>query len=383
MTSAQRALLVSWLALATVCTVLMARYPGEETIPYHIAWFGIAVAYGYGPWPLRSTVAAVSSYTVASGGVLVWRTAQGVLEVEELAEIPLMCMLVTMMVLHVRRRHAALVALGEMADRERDRARMRERLSRLTSHEMRTPLTIAVGYVDQLLRSTHTEQQRDDLLVVRDELGRLTRGSERLLRMMQLQDQTWLEDVDLDRLVRQTAERWSAVAVRQWTVAADVGLFRCSEERIRACFDTLIENSLRYTDEGDHIRVFAQRSGHDVLLGVADSGPGLDERVASRISSGWTDGTGGGPLLADPRSQTGLGLGILREVAVSRGGGLLAGTAAEGGALVMVRLPLMSPQVTDGGTSPRGSTAGLPGGAAIGAVHAPPPASEVSPLLGW
>jgi signal transduction histidine kinase len=203
--------------------------------------------------------------------------------------------------------------------RERRRALIRERLSRVTSHEMRSPLTIAVGYVDHLLRGEHDAERREDLLVVRDELGRLTRGSDRLLRLMQLQDQTDVRDVDLDGLLRDTAERWAAVADREWAVDCEVATFRCSPERIRACLDTLIENSLRYTEAGDAVRVVAFQLGEDVVVGVADSGPGLDPQVSAALNRG--DGTDS--LLRDPRSQTGLGLSLVREVAGAHGGRLL------------------------------------------------------------
>jgi two-component system, OmpR family, sensor kinase len=242
------------------------------------------------------------------------------------------------MVWHVRRRHTAALALGELVQRERRRALIRERLSRLTSHEMRSPLTIAVGYVDHLLRGEQDAERREDLLVVRDELGRLTRGSDRLLRLMQLQDHTDVRDVDLDRLLRDTAERWAAVADREWAVDCEVATFRCSPERIRACLDTLIENSLRYTEDGDAVRVVALQLGEDVALGVADSGPGLDPHVSAALNR--SDGMATeDSLLRDPRSQTGLGLSLVREVAGAHGGRLLTGRATEGGALVMVLLP--------------------------------------------
>ena len=334
----QRGLLAAWLLLASVCTALMMAYPGRETLPYHIGWFGFAVAYGFGPWSRRTTLLTVAAYTACSGAVLVWRVDAGVLDGDELYEIPLMCMLVSMMVWHVRRRHTAALALRELMQRERRRALIRERLSRLTSHEMRSPLTIAVGYVDHLLRGEQDAERREDLLVVRDELGRLTRGSDRLLRLMQLQDQTDVRDVDLDGLLRDTAERWAAVADREWAVDCQVATFRCSPERIRACLDTLIENSLRYTEAGDAVRVVALQLGDDVALGVADSGPGLDPHVSAALNR--SDGMATeDSLLRDPRSQTGLGLSLVREVAGAHGGRLLTGRATEGGALVMVLLP--------------------------------------------
>ena len=45
----------------------------------------------------------------------------------------------------------------------------------------------------------------------------------------------------------------------------------------------------------------------------------------------------------DERSQTGLGLGLVKEIVEARGGRLHAGRSREGGALLVARLPLASP----------------------------------------
>src|SRR4051812_40154624 len=243
----RRRLFLPWLVLATACCVLMWLAPGSETIPYHIAWIGVALAYGFDPWSTRRTVAAIGVYTVVTGGILVVRAATEAIAWDETAEIPLMCTLVVLSVWHVRRREFARAQLAKVADRDRDLAAQRERLNRLTSHEMRTPLTIAVGYLDLLLGRHPDPETEADLQVVQDELGRLSRAGERLLRMIHLQEQQDAEVVDVDALFEQVADRWATVADRRWVVDSRVGSQLLSAERLRACLDTLIENALRHT----------------------------------------------------------------------------------------------------------------------------------------
>ena len=86
-------LFTPWVLLATVCCALMWLSPGNETIPYHVAWAGFALAYGFDTWSPTRTVVALGSYTLATGGLLVTRAAQDVLAWQELAEIPLMLLL--------------------------------------------------------------------------------------------------------------------------------------------------------------------------------------------------------------------------------------------------------------------------------------------------
>lgn len=312
--------------------------PGDETIPYHIAWIGLALAYGFDPWPPRLTFAAICVYTVVTGGVLAARAATGVIAWEETSEIPLMAILVLLSVWHVRRRQSAAFELRRMADREMLLAQQRERLSRLTSHEMRTPLTIATGYVDLLLEGERDDDSREDLLVVRDELGRLSRAGERLLRMMRLQDEPVRELVHVDEFLQQVADRWSTVAERRWAVDSTAGDCLVPAERLRACLDTLIENALRYTTTGEAVRLTSFRSDGTVYVGVADAGPGFDDELAAAINN-QDFRTAQHLTETSASSQTGLGLGLLHEMVSTGDGKVLAGRSAEGGALVLMALP--------------------------------------------
>ena len=329
-----------WLASAAACTVLMWLWPGDETIPYHVAWAAFALLYGFGDWSPRRAVSGLAIVTATTGGILVARAAGGVIAWEETAEIPLMGLLMVLMVWHVRRRQAALAAVTLMAGRERELAREREWLTRLTSHEMRTPLTIARGYVEMLLAADEDDGRRRDLAVVDDELARLTRVTERLVRAIRLQGDPEVEWVDLDMVLRQTAERWSAVAQRRWVVDAHAGSCEGSVERLRASLDTLVENAVRYTVTGDVIRLTGSRTADVVTLGVGDSGAGLSPEQVDAING--TD-----HLLAqtprDALSQTGLGLGLVRAAVTARGGRVVAGRSPEGGALLLLQTPLTAP----------------------------------------
>lgn len=339
-------LVVPWLLVWTTCTWLMWVRPEEGVVPFHLAWIAFATAYGFEPWPLRPTLVVLAATTAATGSVMVVHVYAGVLDSAELAEVPLMLILCLLVAWHVQRRDAATRRVAVLARREVEAAARRERLARLTSHEMRTPLTIATGYVDLLLDGdgdAHGDgapdgSRRADLLVVRDELGRLARTADRLVRMIRLQDSLPSAPVDVDRLLRATASRFSALADRTWVIEADAGVVQGSEERLRACLDTLIENALRYTGPSDVVRLIAFRDGDLFWIGVADSGPGLDRGLVRSLNGSRTRSAP-----TDELSQTGLGLDLVRDIVEARRGRLLAGRSREGGALLLARMPTVSP----------------------------------------
>lgn len=350
-------LFVPWVALSTWCVFLMWAWPGGEVVPFHAIWISFALLYGFEAWPLRRTAVALGAFAVATGAILVLRAGAGVIAGEEITEIPLMWVLALLVVWHVQRRQEALEAVTQVARHDVAAARQRERLARLTSHEMRTPLTIASGYVDLLIAEEPDAARRADLDVVRDELGRLSRAGDRLLRMIQLQERTPSAPIDVDALVAETAQRWSAVAPRRWLVETRCGSLEGSSERLRDCLDTLIENAVRYTPAGGTVRLVGLRRGASLCLGVADSGPGLPAGLAAAINLAAGDTTASAtgaptPATADPgdhpddpvrldaRSQTGMGIGIVQEALTARHGRLLAGRSREGGALLLMALPL-------------------------------------------
>jgi len=328
-----------WCVVAAFSSVAMLAVPGSETVPYHVGWAAFALCFGLEQWTPRSTWTALGLFTTVTGAILVNRVATGVLDWQETTEIPLMLLLMVLMIWHVRRRQQALADLTEHAARERADSTMRELLTLRTSHEMRSPLMIARGYLELLTDRTPAGDDRADLQVVDEELARLTRVCERLVRSMRVSTDFELADVDLDAVLRQTAARWSAVAQRRWQVESPALSIHCSSERLRACLDTLIENALRYTaGDEDTILLYARPMRDAIALGVADSGRGFTAdmlRTAAGHPPGYVlDG------VRDDLSQTGLGLSLVRDVATRRGGWVQLGVSPWGGADVAMILPL-------------------------------------------
>ena len=206
--------------------------------------------------------------------------------------------------------------------------------------------------------------------MVADELDRLSRVSNRLIRMIGLQDETTSEIVDIDRILAQSIERWRVVTDRRWVLKAGAGNALGSPERLRTCIDTLVENAIRYTSVGDTIRLVGSRRDQHIVVGVLDSGVGLTEQqiisintheqfprpptvVCANTAAGSDTAAGSNNVAVinkgavtetvDQLAGTGLGLSIVREIARACGGALYALHAPEGGAALTVALPAHRP----------------------------------------
>ncbi len=122
MSAERHPLFYLWLVIAAAAPATMWFFPGQETIPYHLAWIGLALAYDREVWSLRPTIVAVVLFTLITGGVLITRAGEGVVGWQETAEIPLMTLLLALVMWNVWRRRQALAALAQLAERDRRRA---------------------------------------------------------------------------------------------------------------------------------------------------------------------------------------------------------------------------------------------------------------------
>ena len=212
------------------------------------------------------------------------------------------------------------------------------------SHELRSPLAVLRG---ELELAGRPGRGRDDLAAaVRSataETDRLARITDCLLLLARGDEEglgLQLERTDIGPLLTRSAvagrSRLDAAGV---TCRVDVPAGLCAvvdPDRIRAAVDNLVDNALRFAPVGSVIVLAARPDDGDLGIEVRDAGPGFPagflphafERFR-RPDSGRSRDDGG----------AGLGLAIVRAIAVAHGGTATAGNEPGGGAVVRLRLP--------------------------------------------
>ncbi|MER7132766.1 sensor histidine kinase [Streptosporangium saharense] len=340
-----RLLIGAWAVGALVALVLMYLLPGGETIPFHLVWIGLSLVYGFTVWRPVSMIVALLAVTVSTGYVLAHHADLGEIGWEETAEVPLMSILFAVMVWHVYRRQQALAQVARLAEAERRGAERRQLFVRFASHELRTPITVARGYLE-LVGRTADPAAREDLAVVIEELDKLAVISQRLITLMQVDDPHSEQpprdvDAELARIVR----RWRPAAPRSWSVRSAVGPRPVNAERLEAALDCLLENAVKFTGPGDRIAVTGRTGSGIWAVEVTDSGIGVTEEQAGALNSG-----GLGP--ARTETGSGLGLAIARAVVERWGGGLTVTGAPGAGTTVTLWVPDTPAPDDRGGTGP-------------------------------
>jgi two-component system phosphate regulon sensor histidine kinase PhoR len=211
------------------------------------------------------------------------------------------------------------------------------------SHELRTPLTAIRGYVEALSDTSLPDDGRKFLEIIGRHSLRMERLVLDLLRLARLDaGQETLEQADCtitgligavehDMEPTLTARRQRL----QIDVAADAATVRGDPAKLHDVLRNLVENAINYSPEGGTIEIAARRAGTDVVLTVADRGPGIPAGDLPRIFERFyrVDRS----RTRDP-GGTGLGLSIVRHILELHGGRVQAANRPDGGAIFTVTL---------------------------------------------
>ncbi|WP_344240294.1 HAMP domain-containing sensor histidine kinase [Kribbella hippodromi] len=337
--SRRRADLAIDLAVAVVVIAmigLMVASPGHEAGPFHFMFLAVAIAYGYRIWPVGPTIAATVTITALSGWLMINQASEGQLPKAELAEIPLMPLVLLVMIWHARRRMTAVEQLKEMAGRQLAAVDREREFFRDASHAIRTPVTIARGHLELLATGSLDDDAKEDVSVAMMQLDRMSALSNRLLAVARLDSGGALstQPTDLAELVRELGTNWSARSDRVWQVECrPTGEVSVDPEWIEMTLDALVENAVNFTPEGGVISLRCGRSAERCIVEVADSGPGIAAADLPQVFDRfWHRMPPHGPM------GTGLGLSMARSVAVAHGGTLTARNGP-GGAVFALELP--------------------------------------------
>jgi signal transduction histidine kinase len=359
------ALDVIWAVFSTVNLFAIYLFAYWETIPFHFIWISQTLLYGYRSWPTRPTmwILAVVMLTTASGISLdVFRGSE---PKEELTEVPLMAAVFVATVWHSQRKLAAERSVRLFSEHNSRLLTDQRQFLQDAAHQLRTPITIALGHAELLAGDLSSPQQSEDIEVVIGELNRLRRISERLLLIVAAGDPAFLhaEHVQLEQVIADLVRRWRPAVTQQLRIGQlDVVTVSADKERLDLALDALLENAVRHTASGDAIKLSVVRDwpGMAVRIVVADSGAGIPADQLPFIFERFRTGDGG------EQRGTGLGLPLVRAVALAHGGDVTVRSAPGKGSEFELTLPVPARSALPAAPADRtaGSRAAAPTGAA-------------------
>ena len=328
-----------WVSFSAVNLFAIYYFAYWETVPFHFIWISLTLLYGFRSWPTGPTMwilGAVMLATASGIGLDVWR---GTEPAEELTEVPLMAAVFVATVWHSQRKLAAERSVRLIGEHNARLLTDQRQFLQDAAHQLRTPITIALGHAELLATDLTGEQQGDDIGVVIGELSRLRRISERLLLIASAGDPAFLhaEDVQLDQLIAEHVRRWRPTISQHLRIGRlDAVTVHADRERLGLALDALIENAVRHSDNdgGIQLSVIRDYPGMPVRIVVADAGSGIPADLLPFIFDRFRTSDGG------QSRGTGLGLPLVRAVALAHGGDVTVRSSCGQGSEFELTLPL-------------------------------------------
>ncbi|OEU73642.1 MAG: hypothetical protein BA869_08280 [Desulfuromonadales bacterium C00003107] len=213
------------------------------------------------------------------------------------------------------------------------------------SHELRTPLAVLRGEIEALQDGVRP-QSPQSLTMLHDEVMHLNRLVEDLYQLS-LADINALsyrkEPADLGETLRQAIEPFRGEFADRGiqlacAIPAEAPLpILADSRRLHQLFSNLLENSLRYTEEGGKLQVRATQNAGRIAIHFEDTAPGVPEDKMEylfdrlfRVENSRSRRTGG----------AGLGLAMCKNIVEAHDGTINARPSPLGGLWIEIVLPL-------------------------------------------
>ncbi|MCR5611170.1 MAG: cell wall metabolism sensor histidine kinase WalK [Clostridiales bacterium] len=189
------------------------------------------------------------------------------------------------------------------------------------SHELRSPLTSMRGFLEAMSDGTIPLEDRDAYIdIVLDENRRMTVMVNDLLDLARIESGQYklsMSVFDVNELIRRTVITFMArIEAKGLSVQAELPdapvYVEADETRITQVIHNLVDNAVKYSPDGDSLKIEETVLRHRVSVSIINGGPGISEadlaHVFDRFYKGEKAHTPSGT------SGTGLGLSIAKLI---------------------------------------------------------------------
>ncbi len=240
----------------------------------------------------------------------------------------------------------AIVVLSDIT-RVKKLENMRREFVANVSHELKTPITSIIGFVETLndgaIEDIENRQQFLDIIL--KHARRLNAIIEDLLSISRIEQDSERGKIALERTMLAEILR-NAVSLcgteahnRRIAITLDCDrsiAVRSNAQLLEQAVVNLVDNAVKYSDPDSSVRVRAYRNDSDVVIEVKDFGCGIPEESLSRIFERFYRVDKG---RSRARGGTGLGLSIVKHIVNAHGGRIEVVSVPEKGSTFSIILP--------------------------------------------
>ena len=219
--------------------------------------------------------------------------------------------------------------------------KLKEEFISSISHELRTPLTSIKGWSETLGYEGITRDELDlGLGIIQDETERLIKLVEELLDFSRLASdriKLKIDTVDIKRLaigvVNQLKVKTSEkdISLNAEFETENIDLIQGDKDRLRQVLINLIQNSIKFTDEGGFINIIVSQDEEYTTMKVVDNGAGIEKENLEKVLDKFFQEDYN-------KAGSGLGLAISNEIVKLHGGQMILNSKKGVGTSITVKI---------------------------------------------
>ncbi len=226
--------------------------------------------------------------------------------------------------------------------------KMKSQFIDVVSHELRTPLTVMRGYLDLVeseCASTTEPKFSQKLRTIRVNADKLYALVESMLDVSRLEKgalQISVEPTKIDTILEEVVKARSHDAVEKkqslsLEVEGELPLISADRRRIRDVFNNILDNSIKYTEEGGRVQIGARDEGRMIHVWIMDNGVGIPLENLGKIFDRFY--IVASDDLSHQVNRIGLSLPISKGIVDAHGGRLWVESQVGKGSVFHVSLP--------------------------------------------
>lgn len=232
----------------------------------------------------------------------------------------------------------------EKEQRKRERIRVREKLSFFTevSHEFRTPLTLMIGPLEEMMMREGNTSIGRKLRMVNRNAHKLLSLINKLLDYRQIESGNVVlkvSEINVVMFIEEIVITFKELAIRKnidlqyKTFSPSVNIW-CDPEKLEMAVTNIISNAFKYIGKGDAITVSIKEEVGKVSIQISDNGIGISKKQIHNVFNWFYKGDATGPM------SSGIGLALARKLIHLHHGEIFVESEVGIGSLFSICLPV-------------------------------------------
>lgn len=209
------------------------------------------------------------------------------------------------------------------------------------SHEFKTPISSIQGFVEMIKNKDLPIDKRDAYIdIIIEETERLSNLSSNMLRISRLDNQSipnkitkFYLDEKIRKIILLLEDKWEKKNL-ELDINLEKVVFKGDEDLIDQIWINLIENAIKFSEDGGKISVELKNSEEDVVVKISDTGIGISEESEERVFERFYQGEA-----SHSKMGNGLGLAIVKRIIEICKGKIEIESCLDEGTTFIIRLP--------------------------------------------